>query len=342
MNPIAICCVVAGAFLVSLLVTRWIERRAAALGLVQAPNERSSHVVPTPRGGGVGMAVAGVLAGLYFTLAGTGQFGILIALAGVIAILGYIDDLHDLAPGIRFGVQGVAISLLVLTIPAMPGLALPMAMVLGGWVLALVVIVIGLWWINLFNFMDGIDGLAASQAIVILLGAASIWLLREGAAPQAALFWLAVAIAAAAGGFLLRNWPPARIFMGDAGSNFLAFMILGIALMTIAAGALGYASWLILVSVFLTDATVTLVRRTARGEKPWKAHRRHAYQQLSRRWGHRAVTSIYGGVSLCWALPLAWGAAAFPEAAWILALVAVVPLAGLAVWGGAGQSSERS
>jgi Fuc2NAc and GlcNAc transferase len=328
------------AFTLSLLFTLFIERRSRALGLIKAPNERSSHVVPTPLGGGIGLATASVGACLVLAWLQPSPYLALAFLTAVMATLGFVDDLRDLSPEMRFGIQGIVLVLLVAMIPALPHIPIA-GMFIGGTLLATLVVIAGLWWINLFNFMDGIDGIAGSQAVVILLGAAVAWLVQDLRALDDSLFWLIGAVVGAAVGLLVRNWPPAKIFMGDAGSNGLALIIFAIAAISIAKGELSYASWLTLVSVFLVDATITLVRRGARGELPWRAHRRHAYQQLARCWGHRVVTLIYSGISLIWAIPLAVATALLPQYQWGLVLVAIIPLGILALLAGAGDAEER-
>ncbi|MDB5622714.1 MAG: glycosyl transferase family 4 [Devosia sp.] len=324
------------------LGTRLVERHAARIGLVQPPNARSSHITPTPRGGGVAIAVPCVAAALLLAGWNAPQLVPVAALGAGAAALGFADDLHDLSPALRFPVQIGLFALLVWLASPFPPLSLAAQWSLSGPVLALLLLLVGVWWVNLFNFMDGIDGIAASQAILVLLGAAGIWWLAKGDAPQSPLFWLALAIAAASGGFLQRNWPPARIFMGDAGSNGLAFFVFALALLTLQTGALPYGSWLILPAATVTDATVTLLRRLGRGERPWHAHRRHAYQQLQRRWGHRRVTLLFALVTGCWAIPLAGAAALAPAWQWPLALLAYGLLVVLVIAAGGGSATETA
>lgn len=326
--------IIIAAFLTGWLGTLVIERQAPRMGLVQAPNARSSHTKPTPRGGGLAIAVAVVLAAAILGLWPAA------ALTALIAALGFADDLHDLSPALRFPIQAVVFAALLWTTGALPPIALPFGLTLAGFTLAAIVLLIGLWWLNLFNFMDGIDGIAGSQALLLLAASALIWWSADPAAWQSPVLALAFAGTAATAGFLLRNWPPARIFMGDAGSNALALLIFAVALATIAGGQLAYQPWLILPSVFVTDATVTLLRRISRSERPWHAHRRHAYQQLSRLWGHRRVTLLYGGLTTLWACPLAFSAQHLPEWSWWLALLAYVPLIVLAIVADAGGASE--
>jgi len=169
-----------------------------------------------------------------------------------------------------------------------------------------ILVIGGVWWLNLFNFMDGIDGLAGQQAVAML---GSAMLLSGSAQPGAVgdpLWWTIAITATATVAFLSFNWPPAKIFMGDIGSTFLGFMIFAIAAMTIHAGWMTLPQWAILAVLFAADATVTLVTRLLRGERVTEAHRSHAYQRLFRRWGGAkrvAVTAL--ATNLLILLPIA-------------------------------------
>jgi Fuc2NAc and GlcNAc transferase len=148
------------------------------------------------------------------------------------------------------------------------------------------------------------------------------------------MFWCLVGVTAATLGFLALNWPPARIFMGDAGSTYLGFILAFLALVTIADGTLSLPQWLILSAAFVTDASVTLIRRLLLRERVFEAHRRHAYQVLSRRFGaHQPVTLGFVALNAIWLLPLAWAATAW---GWLAVLVAYGPLIVLAFYLGAG------
>lgn len=331
-------CLLAG--LLGWFLTIQIERNAVRLGLVQHPNHRSSHHVPTPSGGGAAIAISALLALTLLAFSGAPQLLSVLLATALIATLGLADDLRDLPAALRFPMQALVLGALVWALGPLPDLPVLPGLALSGMLLALIVLLVGLWWLNLFNFMDGIDGLAGSQAIFILLGACLLWWTGHPAAPEAPAFWMALTTSAATAGFLLRNWPPARIFMGDAGSNSLALIIFALALLTLNAGQISYQAWLILPAVFVTDATLTLLRRTARGERPWHAHRRHAYQQLSRRWGHRNVTLLYGALTTLWALPLAFWAEA--SGSWLPLPLAYAPLLGCAAWANAGGAAETS
>jgi Fuc2NAc and GlcNAc transferase len=185
--------------------------------------------------------------------------------------------------------------------------------------------------------MDGIDGIAASEAAFVSGAAAFLGLsaMQAGVAPAAAVF------CAAACGFLLWNWPPARIFMGDVGSGYLGFVISVLALAATRNDPVAVWVWLILGGVFFVDATVTLGRRTARGDRVYEAHRSHAYQWLARRWGkHLPVTLAVLTVNVLWLLPAAWFASRHPGiAAWVV-LAAYLPLAVLVVAAGAGKAEQ--
>lgn len=318
--------VIIAALPVGWLGTVWLERLAPRLGLVQVPNERSSHTRPTPRGGGLAIALAIVIA-LGVLAAGAGQQVALVAtLTAIIAALGFTDDLRDISPLFRFAIQILVIAALISTFWPLPDIALVAGVSISGVVLAILVGLVGLWWLNLFNFMDGIDGIAGSQAVLLLLGGLGLWALGEPGAVQSPLFVASLAAVLATVGFLIRNWPPARIFMGDAGSNSLALFILALALATIASSAVTYQSWLILPAAFVTDSTVTLVRRMLRRQLPWRAHRQHVYQIFSRAWGHMRTTLGYAGLTALWTIPLALCAQAWPELSWWFVIAAYLPL----------------
>ncbi len=308
----------AGAFIV--------QRAAPRLGLVALPNARSSHRQPTPHGGGLGMVLAGtlVVGGLSWR-AGAPVLGEVLGLAAVLALTGLRDDLHPLPARVRLAVQAAVCT----------GLLGLLGLTGAPWWVLLPVLLGALWWVNLFNFMDGIDGLAAAEALFMLGGAA---LLAASGHPErwAQPLWVALpCLAAAAAGFLAINWPPARIFMGDVGSTWMAFMVLALALLTVAAGWLQAVVWPILGAGFIADASVTLLVRMATGQRWTEAHRSHAYQRLSRRWhSHRSVTLLMAAFNLCWLLPLAWAAQRAPQwGAAALALAYLPALAGALAWG---------
>jgi Fuc2NAc and GlcNAc transferase len=327
-------------------VATWVLRRAEALRLVQMPNHRSSHVQPTPTGGGLGIVVAGSMAGIGLALFfGWVVGGVVLGLAAVLAAVGLRDDVAHLPARVRFGVQvAVCVGLLVV-LGDLPALAVGggLAFQVTGWLLFGLLLLAGVWWINLFNFMDGIDGIAGAQAVFMLLGGAALAAWANANAISSPVWMLILCVAAATVGFLMLNWPPAKIFMGDVGSTWLAFMLFALALLSVQAGWLSYATWLVLAAVFVTDASVTLLTRMLRGERWYEAHRSHAYQRLSRRWqgdrkaGHRSVTLLAATVNGLWLAPWAWACVQWPTWAVVFVVAAYLPLVLAALWLGGGR-----
>jgi len=273
-------------------------RHYARNRLLDHPNERSSHTNPTPKGGGLAVVAAFVAAGIVLAVAGVVETRVAIAVLGgtaAISLLGWIDDHRYLPNRLRFAFHLLAGVWAMAWLRGLPvvhfGGGVEVRVGLLGSLLGVVGIV---WAINLYNFMDGIDGLAAGEAASVGLAAAVLlWLLR---APGLAA--LSLLLAAAAAGFLVWNWHPARIFMGDVGSGFLGFTFAGLAVASERAGAVPLLAWVIVLGVFVFDATATLVRRARRGERWHEAHRSHAYQRATpSRAGHGRVTAAVVGVN---------------------------------------------
>lgn len=331
-------------------VAAWVRRSADALRLVQIPNHRSSHVQPTPNGGGLGIVVAGSLSGFGLVLfSGWWLGGFVLGLAAVLAAVGLRDDMAHLPARVRFGVQVLVCAGLLITLGDLPVLTLSAGLEfqLAGWAFFGLLLLVGVWWINLFNFMDGIDGIAGTQAVFMLLAGAAVAVWSQPEAMSSPAWLLMLFVVAATVGFLLLNWPPAKIFMGDVGSTWLAFMVFALALLSVQSGWLSYAAWVVLAAVFVTDATVTLLTRILRGERWYEAHRSHAYQRLSRRWrgdrkaGHRSVTLLVAVVNVLWLAPWAWACVKWPAGAVAFVVAAYLPLVFAAFWLGAGRSDQR-
>jgi Fuc2NAc and GlcNAc transferase len=327
-----------GALLVALLLTGIVRRLALAQGVLDVPNERSSHSTPTPRGGGVAIFVATIAASAVLAWRGALDIKLLLALTGggsVVALVGFYDDRRQLSARSRLGAHLVAGLWALLCIGGLPPLRFADHIVSFGWA-GYVIGALGIaWTVNLFNFMDGIDGIAASEAVFIAWGAALLGLL---VGPSVAAPAMALAFGAACFGFLAWNWPPAKIFMGDVGSGFVGYVLVVLALAATRENPAALFVWLILGGVFFCDATVTMVRRLARGEPVYQAHCSHAYQRLARRWGsHRSVTLAAVSVNLVWLLPCAWLASVSPgRAAW-MTVIALAPLTLLALRAGVGE-----
>jgi len=255
--------------------------------ILDQPNERSSHRRPTPRGGGIAPVGAIFLAWLALAAIGLGLpgTGVVITAAGLLAAVSWLDDLRDLSPLPRVAAQALAVlGGMLVTIRIGP--------VFQGWLPpALDAVAAGLawlWFLNVFNFMDGIDGLAGSEAATIGLGLLLCPTVGIDLDPGVGM--LAAPVAAAAIGFLVWNWAPAQIFLGDVGSVPFGYLL---GFLLLAAAARGH--WrlaLILPLYFLADATITLVRRLARGERVWKAHREHFYQRAVQRGVSHAAVAV--------------------------------------------------
>jgi UDP-N-acetylmuramyl pentapeptide phosphotransferase/UDP-N-acetylglucosamine-1-phosphate transferase len=267
----------------SCLSTRALIPLLARRGVLDRPNERSLHTKPTPRGGGIAVVGTLLIAWAILALLGRAPAALAAVLLGalLLAIVSWIDDLGGLSPLARLIAQ---FAIAVLGLPALP----PAAGLLSGLPAPLLypaLLCLWVWSTNLFNFMDGIDGLAAGEALAIGFGL--VLLSAAGANSHTGL--LAAALFGAAAGFLVWNWPPARIFLGDVGSvplgYVIGFLLIGMALRG------DWRAALILPLYFLADASLTLARRLLRGERVWQAHKSHFYQgAVALGLSHKAVT----------------------------------------------------
>lgn len=280
--------------IIGAVLTMWltgsVRRYALTRNILDIPNQRSSHTVPTPLGGG--LAIAAVVIGGIMIWGVFGRIGlpVAIALGGgsvFVAIVGWIDDRDQIAPLPRVALHFVAATWTVVWLGGFSTLRVGSAEVSLGWGGSVIAIVAIVWAINLYNFMDGIDGLASTEAISVgVVGGVVLFL-----GGSAGLAGVAFLVAGAALGFLRWNYPPARIFMGDVGSGMIGFLVAGLALSGEALGGVPAWLWVILLGVFVFDATATLLRRMLRGERWYTAHRSHAYQRLVQAgWGHGAVS----------------------------------------------------
>lgn len=326
----------------SLLLTGLVRRLALSHGALDVPNERSSHVVPTPRGGGVAIVLATTAALLVLASRGMLQQDLVIALGGggvAVAFIGFLDDRHRLSARVRLAVHFAAAVWALAWLGGLPPMQIGERLISFGWAGYALGAVGIVWTLNLFNFMDGVDGIAGAEATFVALAGALIALLTGTSDSVAAA---ALVFAAASCGFLVWNWPPARIFMGDVGSGYAGYAIAVLALAAARDDPVALLVWLILGGIFLVDATVTLVRRLSRRERLHEAHRSHAYQWLARRWqSHQRVTVTVAIVNLVWLLPGALLAAKYPNRAGWIAIVMLAPLVVGAIAAGAGRSESR-
>jgi Fuc2NAc and GlcNAc transferase len=321
------------------VLTRMMRRYAIKSQLLDIPNSRSSHATPTPRGGGMAVVVVVSVGLAWLGVLGWIEWNFVVAAlpAGLaIAAVGFLDDQRGVSAGLRLGVHLVASGYFVAVSGGAPELGIPWIDSLPA--LASAIELLGLvWLLNLFNFMDGIDGIAGLELAFASLGLA---LIVHLSGDDGLLF--AVLLGAAGLGFLPSNWPPARIFMGDVGSGFAGIALGMLAIATVRDVAVTIWVPLILLGAFVTDATLTLLRRALRGEKWYTAHRTHAYQWLSRRWGgHRPVLFAVLAINFLWLLPLALMAQRFPQDSWLMAVAAYTPLILLAYCAGAGRAERN-
>ena len=278
-----------------------MRRHSARLGFTDLPNERSLHTRSTPRAGGVGFAVlvpVVTACGLVAAGGGVGERqGVLLLSASALALVGLADDRWNLPPMVRLLAQCGAALAAVSAGVVIRNVELPDGGIASTGPFAIPLTV--LWLVgltNIYNFMDGIDGLAGTQAVVAAVAMAMLAACLGH--PD-----LALAMGVLAGGvtgFLVLNWPPARVFMGDVGSTFLGFTFAGWAVLSASQSPrpVPLAAWMAVLSPFLFDATVTLFRRLWRRERIHQAHRTHFYQRLVEHgWSHGRTTVFYGGLA---------------------------------------------
>jgi UDP-N-acetylmuramyl pentapeptide phosphotransferase/UDP-N-acetylglucosamine-1-phosphate transferase len=295
-----------------------LRRRA----ILDHPNERSNHAIPKPRGGGLAVVPIVLIAWIAASLPAL-PTGLPVVLSGaaVLALLSWVDDLRSLPAGLRFAVQAVVVASAAATGLGAQGLVFQG--LLPGWADTAVAAVLWLWFLNLYNFMDGIDGISGVETVSVGAGLALLAAFGADAPPA----WLGATLAAAALGFLVWNWPPSRIFLGDVGSVPIGFL-LGFLLLALAAHGYGAAA-LILPAYYLADATVTILRRLLRGEKIWQPHSQHFYQQAVRGGLSHAQVSLAVLAANLVLIALAVLSLTMPLAA--LGLAALV-VAGLLAW----------
>jgi UDP-N-acetylmuramyl pentapeptide phosphotransferase/UDP-N-acetylglucosamine-1-phosphate transferase len=306
------------AFLVALAGTRWFCDPASPLHILDHPNERSLHDRPIPRSGGVAV-LAGVVAGwsvLWIVYPASRESSLLLLTALPVTVISFLEDRFGVHQTVRLAAHLLAAVLLILSgyVPSvleLPGLP---------WACSGFTIIIGVvWMVNLYNFMDGMDGFAGGMAVIGFTTFAVL-----GAIAGHTVFASAsLLIVAAVMGFLPFNFPPAHIFLGDTGSSTLGFLAAAFSLWGTREGL--FPLWLpvLIFSPFIVDATVTLGRRLARGEKIWLAHKTHYYQRLVQLgWGHRLTLLAESSLMLLCSL----------SAIWAVHLSAVAQLGLVGIW----------
>lgn len=318
------------AFVAVLMLVPLVRRYAIRHALMDVPNQRSSHTVATPRGGGIAIVLVWFVALIILAYAKTIDLPLALALiigGAVVALIGYLDDHFSLSARWRILVQALGALIALYCLGGLPQLTLgnwSIHLGLLGYILGMIGIV---WAINFYNFMDGIDGLAAGEAVFVSL-AAGLLLSLNHAQVLASICWLLAAVNA---GFLVWNWPPAKIFMGDISSGLLGFNFAVLLIASNATHSMPTISWLILLAVFICDSTFTLLRRIWQREPWYLPHRTHAYQRLVQSGrSHGFVTSITLFFNILILLPLAYLAMQNPSLAVFVLLIVVLLL--LLIW----------
>lgn len=319
-------------------LTGLLRRYALAKSLLDVPNERSSHSIPTPRGGGISIVVTFLTGSAFLWIMSLLNDVTFIALTGAgmgIAIIGFIDDHGHIAARWRLLAHFCVAGWLIYWLDGLPALTLFGAVYDFGLAGDLFSVIALVWFLNLYNFMDGIDGIAGIEALSSTLLAGVMMLV---AVDNQAIASLSFLMFSAVAGFLVWNFPPAKIFMGDAGSGFLGLMLGALVLLDSHIAPQMLWVWLIMLGVFIVDATFTLIRRLLRGDKVYEAHRSHAYQYASRKYGsHSLVTLAVLVINSLWLAP--WSiAVAFSAVDGVVgAVCAYVPLLWLSWYFHAGE-----
>ncbi len=304
------------------LAGTWLARRyAIGRQMIDQPGERRSHATPTPRGGGIAIVVAMLLALAWIAWIDTTRTQLYAAIATglvLVAGIGWLDDHKPLPALLRLATHVVAAAILAWGVRGAGGDGIAVSC---GFLLALVLV-------NIWNFMDGIDGLAASQAALVALG---FVLLAGAQAGMGTALWLALALMAACMGFLPLNFPKARIFLGDVGSGALGFVLAALLALLLIPSSSHLPVLLLPLSAFVIDATLTLGSRMVRRERWWQPHTCHAYQRWARSKGrHDVATWSYAGwTAIAIAVAIAVKGSA-PTV--IMAVLGVTYLAGAIVW----------
>lgn len=313
-------------FACSLAGNFYYPRLALRLRIHAVPNYRSLHPEITPRGAGIVVAASNlvaVLAGYQLGLIQYTSFLIFFVGGLVVALVGFADDRFELPAVSRLVVQLGAAIWILYWFGGMPALGFGATNVDLGWFGDLLAVPAMVWFFNLFNFMDGIDGMATSGTLYVT-GAATLILLVNG---DYELALLSALICAAAAGFVYFNWPPAKVFLGDSGSSFFSYTIAALVLGSLWSDGMSLWTWLILLGYFVVDTTVTLLIRVATVKGWYRPHRSHAYQNLARIWAdHLKVVRLVMLVELLWLLPLALLSSWVHEFAPLITALAFCPI----------------
>lgn len=311
---------------VSAALTFLYYKIALRIGPVAMPNHRSLHQHPVPRGGGLAVAVATLL---YFaSMVGSGLLNraqlMVYLLGGVFfAVLGAADDRLDLPPKLRLPVQMLMVLWMFYWLKGNDVGVWPGGAAAWGWIWQSLLLPIMVWLFSAYNFVDGTDGMAASAAVFIA-GIMAAVLAYAGIGSGS---WVLIGLAAACTGFLFFNLPPARLFMGDAGSSFIGYILVAVMVDSCHQNVDLVWPWIIAAGFYLCDTTITTTIRALRTPRFWEGHRSHAYQNLARVWNsHAKMLSLAMAVNLLWLLPAVLASVVLPQHGHWIAAAALLPL----------------
>lgn len=334
------------AFIVSCALTWGLRGYAIKHNVIDRPNQRSSHSVPTPRGGGVAIVLTLLISLVFFYFSDSLTLNIFLGLfvpGIIVAIIGFLDDHGHIAARWRLLMHFLAAATGIYFLGSFPVITLLGYELSLSWVGMILGCIYLVWMLNLYNFMDGINGLASAEAITFAACSAMLVVINQQTGAPESIYPLTLALIGAAAGFLVWNFPVAKIFMGDAGSGFLGITI-GLMILHIAkADSHFFIAELCLLGVFIVDATTTLLRRLVAGKKVYEAHASHGYQILARKYGsHVPVTLMAIALNLLWLFPIAYLIASAKVDGVVGLIVAWLPLVVIALKCGAGVKDKES
>lgn len=335
---------------ISFILTHQMRKYAHNKGLIDTPNDRSSHTLPTPRSGGNAIVLSFCAGLIIYSLSLTDEsipFWIwgLMGSGFLVAMIGWIDDHGHIAARWRLLIHFITATwscywLEAHRLPPIPVLGFEITL---EWLAVPFVMLYLVWMLNLYNFMDGINGIASIEVISVGLGIAVLSFLVTNPMSEPGIYISIVALLMAATmGFIPWNFPNAKIFMGDAGSGFIGMVLGSLSIQAIWLAPQLFWCWLIMLGVFVADATTTLVCRVMNNERAHEAHRNHAYQYASRVYNsHTIVTSCIAAINICFLLPLAVCVAQEKLDGGIGLILAYAPLIALALYFKAGNREQQ-
>ncbi len=326
------------AFLLTLFLTRLLIHLSGTMGMMDIPNRRSSHSQPTPKGGGLAFFTVFTIISLVFYIFLPEYRPIVSPLlfgGPVVILLGWFDDRYCLPALFRLLVHFLVAILIYTFVTQTFKFQINISFLPEQfWINSVFCILFITWFINLYNFMDGADGHAASTAIVGSLLMAVVASLH-GSRGISMIYCL---ISYTVSGFLFYNWSPAKIFMGNTGSYFLGFLFASLALISKVHGDISFYSHLIIFGFFIFDTTFILLLRIFKGEPLFKAHKTFIFHKLMKKnWSHEKISICYVTVMILWLFPLANLASIHDSWGFLIVMVAYLPLLFFAVYNRAGE-----